>query len=88
MKAHDTEAAIDALAPFVADDGYVVSLQNGLNEQVIAERIGEQRTIGAFVNFGADYLSPGVVHYAGHGAVVVGELDGDDHAADRRRCTA
>ena len=77
VKAHDTAGAIDALAPFVADDGYVVSLQNGLNEQVIAARIGEARTIGAFVNFGADYLSPGVVTYAGHGAVVVGELNGE-----------
>lgn len=76
VKAHDTPGAIDALAPFLAEDGCVVSLQNGLNEQVIAARIGEQRTIGAFVNFGADYLSPGVVTYAGHGAVVVGELDG------------
>jgi 2-dehydropantoate 2-reductase len=76
VKAHDTEAAADALAPFVAEDGCVVSLQNGLNEQVIAKHIGEKRTIGAFVNFGADYLSPGVVTYAGHGAVVVGELDG------------
>jgi 2-dehydropantoate 2-reductase len=77
VKAHDTAAAIDALAPFIADDGCVVSLQNGLNEQVIAARIGEKRTIGAFVNFGADYLSPGVVTYAGHGAVVVGELNGE-----------
>jgi 2-dehydropantoate 2-reductase len=77
VKAHDTAGAIDALAPFVADDGCVVSLQNGLNEQVIAARIGEKRTIGAFVNFGADYLSPGVVTYAGHGAVVVGELNGE-----------
>jgi 2-dehydropantoate 2-reductase len=77
VKAHDTPGAIDALAPFVADDGCVVSLQNGLNEQVIAARIGEPRTIGAFVNFGADYLSPGVVTYAGHGAVVVGELNGE-----------
>jgi len=76
VKAHDTEGAIAALAPFVTDDGCVVSLQNGLNEQVIAKHIGEQRTVGAFVNFGADYLSPGVVTYAGHGAVVVGELDG------------
>jgi 2-dehydropantoate 2-reductase len=76
VKAHDTAAAVATLAPFVAEDGCVVSLQNGLNEQVIAERIGQHRTIGAFVNFGADYLSPGVVTYAGHGAVVVGELDG------------
>jgi len=76
VKAHDTAAAIAALAPHLADDGYVVSAQNGLNELVIAEHVGERRTIGAFVNFGADYMSPGVVHYGGRGAVVVGELDG------------
>ncbi len=75
-KAPDTASATDALAPHLAEDGYVVSLQNGLNEQVIAAKIGEARTIGAFINFGADYLSPGVVTYAGRGAVVVGELDG------------
>jgi 2-dehydropantoate 2-reductase len=76
VKALDTASAIEALAPFVADDGCVVSLQNGLNEKVIAAKIGEKRTIGAFVNFGADYMSPGVVHYAGRGAFVIGELDG------------
>ena len=31
---------------------------------------------GAFVNFGADYLEPGVIHRGNRGAVVVGELDG------------
>lgn len=76
VKAHHTEAAAKALLPHVAEDGYVVSAQNGLNELVISEVIGEHRVIGCFVNFGADYLEPGVVHYSGHGAVVVGELDG------------
>ena len=76
VKAHHTEAAIRALAPHLAEDGYVVSAQNGLNEQVIAGVVGEARTVGCFVNFDADYLSPGVVQYSGHGAVVVGELDG------------
>ena len=75
-KALDTAGAVELLTPFVADDGCVVSLQNGLNEQVIAAKLGERRTIGAFINFGADYISPGVVHYAGRGAVVIGELDG------------
>jgi 2-dehydropantoate 2-reductase len=75
-KAPDTADAVEVLAPFVADDGCVVSLQNGLNEQAIAAKLGENRTIGAFINFGADYMSPGVVHYAGRGAVVIGELDG------------
>ncbi|MEK1901959.1 MAG: ketopantoate reductase C-terminal domain-containing protein, partial [Rhizobium sp.] len=60
----------------LASDGYVVSAQNGLNERVISRIVGENRVIGCFVNFGADYLRPGVVQYSGHGAVVIGELDG------------
>jgi 2-dehydropantoate 2-reductase len=40
--------------------------------------VGADRTVGCFVNFGADYLGPGVVHLSGRGAVVVGELDGAD----------
>jgi 2-dehydropantoate 2-reductase len=75
-KAHHTETAVRALAPHLSADGCVVSAQNGLNELAIAEVVGERRTVGAFVNFGADYLEPGVIHYGGHGAVVVGEIDG------------
>ncbi len=76
VKAQHTAAAAAQLAPHLAADGAVVSAQNGLNELVIAEAVGRARTIGCFVNFGADYLEPGVVHYSGRGAVVVGELDG------------
>jgi len=75
-KAHHTAAASRALGPHLAAVGYVVSAQNGLNELEIAQVVGAERTVGAFVNFGADYLEPGVIHYAGHGAVVVGEIDG------------
>src|SRR5207237_1670628 len=75
-KAHHTASAVRALCPHLARDGYVVSAQNGLNELTIAEAVGIERTVGAFVNFGADYLEPGVIHYGGRGAVVVGELDG------------
>jgi len=75
-KALHTEAATEAIAPLLSQDGFVVSVQNGLNEFAIAERVGVQRTVGAFVNFGADYLEPGVIHLGGRGAVVVGELDG------------
>jgi 2-dehydropantoate 2-reductase len=75
-KAHHTEDATRALAPHLAAGGCVVSAQNGLNELTIAAIVGEARTVGAFVNFGADYLQPGVIHYGGRGAVVVGEIDG------------
>ena len=76
VKALHTEAAARELAPHLAENGVVVSLQNGFNELVISEIVGRARTMGAFINFGADVVDPGVVHYAGHGAVVVGELDG------------
>jgi 2-dehydropantoate 2-reductase len=76
VKAQDTETAARALAPHLTPDGVVVSAQNGLNERVIAGTVGEARTIGCFVNIGADYHGPGLVMYGGRGAVVVGELDG------------
>jgi 2-dehydropantoate 2-reductase len=76
VKALHTAAAARALAPHLARDGVVVSLQNGFNELVIADAVGRERTMGAFINFGADVVEPGVVHFGGRGAVVVGELDG------------
>lgn len=75
-KAQHTEEASRMLRPHLSDSGCVVSAQNGLNELAIARIVGAERTVGAFVNFGADYLEPGVIHHGGRGAVVVGEIDG------------
>ena len=76
VKAHHTEAATAELLPHLGPGGYVLSAQNGLNERVIARHTGDARVVGCFVNFGADYLEPGVVQYSGRAAVVVGEMDG------------
>jgi 2-dehydropantoate 2-reductase len=76
VKAQHTAAALDVVAPLLADDGVVASLQNGLNEQTIAARVGAGRTIGCLVNFSADYLEPGLIHYGGPGTLKIGELDG------------
>jgi 2-dehydropantoate 2-reductase len=84
VKANATEAAAHDLFPLLSDDGCVVSMQNGLNELVIADIVGAERTMGCFVNFGADYLEPGLIHYGGRGALVLGELDGTDTARLRR----
>ena len=75
-KAHHTEAAVRALRRHLSDSGCVVSAQNGLNELTIAGVVGEGRTVGAFVNFGADYMEPGVILYGGRGTVTVGEAFG------------
>ena len=75
-KAHHTESAARALLPHLNANGCVISAQNGLNELAIANVIGERRTVGAFVNFGADYMAPGVILYGGRGTVMIGESFG------------
>ncbi len=76
VKAQATEKAVHALLPHLAQDGYILSAQNGLNERTIAELAGPERTLGAFVNYGADWIGPGRILFGNRGAVVVGEIDG------------
>lgn len=77
VKAQHTASGVDLVAPLLGPQGYVLSMQNGLNERVIASRLGAERTVGAFVNFGADYHGPGRIMYGGPGALYLGELNGD-----------
>jgi 2-dehydropantoate 2-reductase len=76
VKAQHTEEALKPIAPLLGPQSYVVSLQNGLNEERIAALIGRQRTVGAHVNFGSDYLGPGLIQFGSEGTFYVGELDG------------
>ncbi len=76
VKAQHTESAVNMLRPHLSQDGAIVSVQNGLNEKIIAEMVGVERTVGCFINFTADYIAPGHIEYGGRGAVVVGEVDG------------
>lgn len=76
VKTQHTRAAMERIAPLLKDSGYVVSLQNGINEYVIGEYVAEHRVIGAFVNWAADYIEPGVIQFGGHSNFVIGELDG------------
>jgi 2-dehydropantoate 2-reductase len=78
VKAQATGRALEWIAPRLATDGFVVSLQNGLNEPEIAARVGAERTVGAFVNLFADVVGPGEIRDGGLGALVVGEVDGRD----------
>ncbi|MEO7940659.1 MAG: 2-dehydropantoate 2-reductase N-terminal domain-containing protein, partial [Burkholderiaceae bacterium] len=80
VKAHHTQDAVRALKPHLAEGGSVLSAQNGLNELVIAQEIGRERTVGCFVNFGADWLGPGRILFGNRAAVAVGELDGSRSA--------
>ncbi|MFD8896628.1 2-dehydropantoate 2-reductase [Streptomyces ardesiacus] len=76
VKAQATRSAVEWIAPRLAPDGYVVSVQNGFNEDLIAGLVGADRTVAAFVNIFADVAEPGVIQDGGPGALVIGEPGG------------
>lgn len=76
VKSQDTQAALDTIAPLAGQDTVVVSLQNGMNPPAIAKRLGEERVVGAFVSFPADWQGPGHIEQGGLGNIWIGEMDG------------
>ena len=85
VKAMATRQALEPVLPLLDEHSFVVSMQNGLCEEVISEMVGAQRTVGCFLQFGADYLEPGRVMLAYDFPMYIGELDGS--VGERlRRC--
>jgi len=90
VKSQHTSAALAQIEPHLAADGVVVSCQNGLNELVVAEVLGAQKTIGCMVSLPSDRVAPGNIVYGRLGHLAIGTLDGkptgklDDVAAALR----
>ncbi len=82
VKSWDTEVMTRAVAPHLAADGHVVSLQNGLgNLERIAAVVGQGRVLGARVIFGSEVVAPGRVRVTVEAApVLVGSPDPSDPA--------
>ena len=79
-KSFDTEAAISAIEPFINEDTVVISLQNGIgNEEIIAEHIGSERTMGGMVITGFETVRPGEVKVTvAADTTKIGELNNTD----------
>jgi 2-dehydropantoate 2-reductase len=86
VRSQATEAALAPCLPALAPAGQVVSLQNGLNEERIAARVGAGRTVGCVVGFGATWIGPGHVEVTSPGDFVLGRLDGSGDAALEAVC--
>jgi 2-dehydropantoate 2-reductase len=77
VKSHHTADAVALLRDRLADDGWVVSLQNGLTAGTIAAEVGHERLIVGFVNFGADVIGPGHIRQGNVATFRVGEPDAE-----------
>jgi 2-dehydropantoate 2-reductase len=83
VKSYDTEWATRFIAQYLAPDGYVVSLQNCMNEATIAGVVGWDKTVGAIpALLGAELFAPGRVRRTAargaspHEVYRVGEVHG------------
>jgi 2-dehydropantoate 2-reductase len=76
VKSHHTAAAAELLRGRLAPDGYVVSFQNGLTTETLSAVVGPGRVLAAFVNFGADWMEPGLIMQGNIGTFRVGEPAG------------
>ncbi len=60
VKSKDTEDSASQAAPLLEEGGIMISMQNGLNNwETVAEHVGESRTAGARVIFGAEITESG-----------------------------
>ncbi len=72
------EEAARSVLPYLAADGAMVCLQNGLCEDRIAPFVGKERVVGAVVAWGAAMTEPGVYDRTSSGGFTVGRFDGRD----------
>src|SRR5229473_3355988 len=83
VKSYDTEWAATMIRQYLAPTGYVVSLQNCINEERIAGIVGWGRTVGAIAAIlSAELYAPGKIRRTGaknppgHEVYRVGEVHG------------
>lgn len=77
VKSQHTVSALQPVLPYLAENGVVLSMQNGLNPYDVAAMVGTERTMAAAINqMATDYLEPGRIMFGGPGTIHVGELDG------------
>ena len=95
MKSYDTAWATQMIAQYLRPNGFVVSLQNCMNEETVAGVVGWGRTLGCIASsITVDLCEPGHVRRAagksrgkGHTVYRVGEVHGriTDRAQEVRR---
>ena len=85
VKSYDTEWATHLLNPLVLEDGVVVDMQNGINDERVAAIAGRERTLGCVITIGAGMYDPGHCIRTDSRTLgfKIGELDGSD--SDRAR---
>ncbi len=85
-KANEALDVAEQLPAILSPNGFVVTMQNGIIEEDIAEIVGKQRVVGCVLNWGSTMHEPGEVELTSPGSNVVGLLeDGDPNDLEEIR---
>jgi 2-dehydropantoate 2-reductase len=79
VKSNDHRWMAELVRPYLKDDGVLVGVQNGMNDDSLASIIGRDRVVGCVVELSAEIFTPGLVKRNTTRATTwfaVGELDG------------
>ena len=79
MKAYDSAWAAQLIAPYLAADGILAGVQNGMSTRAIEDVVGSERTMGTVIEISSTMTDPGIVHrHVGHNEswFAVGALPG------------
>lgn len=79
VKSYDTEWLSRLLLPYLTPAGFIVSLQNGINEPRLAAIAGAERVVGCVVHMNGSVFEPGqVTRFSSPrwSTYALGELDG------------
>lgn len=60
-KSYDTRWMAELIKPYLKPDGFVVGMQNGMNDETILSVVGYGRTLGCVLELSAEVFTPGIV---------------------------
>lgn len=61
MKAYDSRWAAELIKPYLADDGLLIGVQNGMSLADIQDAVGHERTLGCVIEITSAMFEPGIV---------------------------
>ena len=76
VRSEGTQDVLDSMANHLTADAVVVSLQNGMNLPLVADRVGADRAVGAVVRMRSIKVAPGHVRTYQNGYLHIGHIHG------------
>jgi 2-dehydropantoate 2-reductase len=76
VRSNYTRDALNTVLPHLAEDGLLMSMQNGINPPLLQEKVGADRTVGMAIRMGSKKVGPGHLETATRGHLYIGHLHG------------